>query len=105
MQIVKLIFILLMALIWWGGMFAIIKSDQKRRSAELASKGEVNFQEKSILPYLLLGLICGALILPVYFGATRRSWKGFLVGLLWDMGLGFAVNLIYILGTVITGIR
>ena len=78
---------------------------EKRRSAELASKGEVNFQEKSILPYLLLGLICGALILPVYFGATRRSWKGFLVGLLWDVGLGFAVNLIYILGTVITGIR
>lgn len=46
--------------------------------------------DRSVAPYLVLGLICGPLPLIFYFGTTRRTALG------WLMGVG-AAALVYIM--------
>src|SRR5689334_10932200 len=76
--------------VWWGGIVAIIKIDQKRRDAAMRAAGDVNFEDKSVLPYLVLGVICGGLVLPVYFWTTRKTGVGVLIGI----GLAFVVAIV-----------
>ena len=69
----------------WGSMAAIIRIDQGQRANQAKAQGLPDFQDKSIVPFLLMGLICGALILPVYFYTTRKNAIGVLIGLGWTV--------------------
>lgn len=73
---------------WYGFTVAVILIDQRRRKARAQVSDEVDiaqFEDMSIWPYLVMGLLCGALPLPLYFYATRKSAVGVL------LGLGFVV--------------
>jgi hypothetical protein len=71
--------------LWTASVVTVIKVDQRRRAAAAKARPDgidvTAFEEKSVTPYLVISFLCGALVLPVYFYATRKSWKGALVGL------------------------
>lgn len=86
--------------IFWGATAAIIKFDDHRAKALAAKQGTVDFAERGIRSYLLLALVIGGPVLIVYFWATRKSYKGGLLGLgalaavflvTMVLGTGFAV--------------
>ncbi len=78
-------------IVWWGGLALIIFIDGKLRDRAMRRDGEVNLQPRSVWPYLVVGLLCGALVLPIYFWVTRRSVRGLLVGFGWTVAL-LAIN-------------
>jgi hypothetical protein len=70
-------------LLWFGGAALIMHLDARRqRRKAVAEQGE-DFVDRRILPYMLLAVLCGALPLVIYFGATRKGTKanGVLLGL------------------------
>jgi hypothetical protein len=72
-------------ILWTASVVTVIKVDQRRRTAAAKARPDeidvTAFEEKSVTPYLVVSCLCGALVLPVYFYATRKSWRGALVGL------------------------
>ena len=65
---------------------------QRRRALE---RGEVDFADRRPTAYLVLALFFGSLPLIAYFGITRKSLVG------WLMGLGAAVA-VYLVVTIQT---
>jgi hypothetical protein len=68
--------------IWAAYASAIIFFDHRLRVRQALARGEVDFSDGAPLHYLVLSLIAGFLVLPVYFYATRKRWWGLLVGVL-----------------------
>lgn len=75
-----LAFVLSWAL-WFLGTAAVIRFDAGRQRAAAQARGEVDFMDRSVAPYLLLAVFCGALPTIFYFGTTRRGGRGWLLGL------------------------
>jgi len=67
-------------LFWFLSAAFVIRWDAKRQGAIKEAAGEVDLMDRSVTPYLILSIFCGALPLVVYFGVTRRSAKGWLLG-------------------------
>jgi len=90
-------------IVFYGSMVAVIKVDQNMRATRAAAEGVPDWDNKSVVPYLVIGLICGGLILPVYFYSTRKSGIGALIGLGWTVavvGAAFLVGFILALAHV-----
>ncbi len=88
--------------VWWGGVVLIIKRDQAQRRIAAEREHGVSFEKQSVLPYLALGLLCGGLVLPAYFGATRRSAAGFFLGLLYGVGVFIVAVAVSFVGRLLT---
>src|ERR1019366_1517156 len=65
----------------------IIVVDHRRRLDAARRANMPLFEVGKPWPYLGLALISTVLPLPVYFYATRKSWKGLLVGVAWAVGV------------------
>ncbi len=76
----QLLAVVLTWVVWFGSVALIIRIDGKRQQAAKRAVGEVDFMDRSVTPYLILAIFCGALPLVVYFGVTRKSAKGWLTG-------------------------
>jgi hypothetical protein len=105
MMLLKLMFLLLSWAIWWGGLVAIIKVDQARRDRQMRAAGAVNFENKSVTQYLLFGLLCGGLVLPLYFWVTRKSAGAVLLGFAAGLGLLVVAGIVSAIGTAVTGLH
>jgi hypothetical protein len=83
---------------YWGGMALVIKLDAAKQRTAAKAAGAVDFADRNPVPYMLLGLICGPFPLLFYFGSTRRSAKGWLMGIGiaigWSLLFGFLFSLI-----------
>ena len=79
----------LVTLVCWALYFGltagIILLDRKIQRDKAAAQGSVDFMDRSPAAYLVLALFCGPAPLIVYFGVTRKSAVG------WLMGIGAAV--------------
>lgn len=75
---------------YWGGMAGIIWFDGQRQRAKASVVGNVDFIDRRPGAYMILGAFCGPLPLIFYFGTTRRSVTGWLVGI----GIGFGWSLV-----------
>jgi hypothetical protein len=71
---------ILVWLVYFGFTAAVIVVDGKIARARVEREGSVDFMDRSVTPYILIGLLCGPLPLIFYFGATRRSVVGWLIG-------------------------
>ena len=89
-----LVFLVLSVVVYWGGMAAIIHIDGKRQHEKARAAGSVDFMDRSPLPYMLLGVLCGPLPLIFYFGTTRKSVGGWLLGLVIGVGWTFAASIV-----------
>jgi hypothetical protein len=96
-----LLFAITMFVVYWGGMAAIIWMDEQRARERARASGLVDFRDRRVLPYMLLGVLCGPLPLVVYFGATRRSVGGWLLGLVIGVGWSLLVSGVFSVGLVI----
>lgn len=67
--------------IWALVTIAIMLLDARRQRARALATGEPDFKDRSPASYLALALVFGPLPLLVYFGTTRRSAAGWLLGL------------------------
>ena len=67
-------------LVWAGFTAAVIMVDAKLRRDRLAARGEVDFTDTNPVPYLLVGILCSAASLPLYFYASRREPVAVLIG-------------------------
>lgn len=65
----------------------IISVDHRRRLAAARRANMPLFEVGKPGPYLALALVSTVLPLPVYFYATRKSWKGIALGLAWAAGI------------------
>ena len=89
-------------LVWAALVIAVIKVDQRRRRRieeshtgdDRYDDGIASFEDKSVTPYLLIGIFCGALALPAYFYATRRTVVGALQGVVLGGALTLAIYLL-----------
>lgn len=81
----------LIFVVWVGSTIAIIKVDAARQRKAAAARGDVDFIDRSVTPYLALAFIAGALPLIFYFGTSRKKASGWLLGL----GL-FALDLAFV---------
>ena len=77
----QILAVVLTWVVWFGSVALIIRIDAKQQQAAKRAIGEVDFMDRSVMPYLILAIFCGALPLVVYFGVTRRSAKGWLTGI------------------------
>jgi hypothetical protein len=68
-------------IVWWAFAALLMSWDQKRRTACAAARGEVNFDDGNIRSYLFWSLFIGALVLPLYFYATRKKAFALALGL------------------------
>lgn len=79
----------IVSLVCWAVYFGLtvgiilIDRDIQRKRAE--AQGSVDFMDRSPTTYLVLALFCGPAPLIVYFGVTRKSALG------WLMGIGAAI--------------
>lgn len=88
--------------VWWGSLAAILNIDQSRRDAAAKAADTVNFQERGLLPYLMLGLFCGApLVLPMYFYATRKSYGAALLGLAIGAGITLVAGVVHAVASMV----
>jgi hypothetical protein len=88
---------------WFGSFALVMMIDRKFRRERAAASGEVDFSDDRIVQYLLLGLICGALVLPIYFYATRRSIGWALIGLALTVPCLIAVVIVQLIVSVVLG--
>lgn len=99
MQDFQLVLQVIAWLLWSASVVTVIKVDQRRRAAAAAARPDevdvTRFEDKSVTPYLVLSFFCGALVLPVYFWATRKSAKGVLLGIAWTV-----LNTLAVLGVL-----
>jgi hypothetical protein len=83
--------------VWLTATVLIIRYDAKRQAQKARERGEVDFADRSVMNYLVLSIFCGPAPLIVYFGVTRKTFGGWV--------LGFAVAaatmvLLVIIGTI-----
>jgi hypothetical protein len=71
---------LLVFIVWFGSVVVILRVDASRIRRAKKRRGEVDFMDRSVTPYMLTALFSGALPLIVYFGTTRRNATGWLLG-------------------------
>ena len=79
--------------VYFGLTVGTILVDGKMQRDKAQASGGVDFMDRSPWGYIALGLICGPLPLVLYFGATRKSALG------WLMGFG-AAFLVYVMTVV-----
>lgn len=79
--------------VYFGLTLGAILVDTSIQRAKAQREGGVDFMDRSPWGYIALGLLCGPLPLIFYFGATRKSALG------WLMGIGVAV-LVYVMTIV-----
>ncbi len=72
-------------IVYFGLTVGIILLDRDIQKKKAAAQGGVDFMDRSPTAYLILALFCGPAPLIVYFGVTRKSVLG------WLMGIGAAV--------------
>ncbi|HEY1959969.1 MAG TPA: hypothetical protein VGH28_30380 [Polyangiaceae bacterium] len=70
---------------YFGMTASIILLDRQIQRNKAYKEGSVDFLDRSPAGYLMLAFICGPLPLVIYFGATRKSFVG------WLMGIGAAI--------------
>ena len=70
---------------WYGLLVAIIVGDKRLRAAKLRREGLENYDESSVASYLVAGLLCGGLVIPVYFWMTRGKLGAVALGVLLAM--------------------
>jgi hypothetical protein len=87
----RILFTVLAWLVWWGGLVFVIQMDQKARSND----------SRSVTPFVLLGLVCGVLVLPAYFWTRYRTFSAALRGLGIALGLGLVAGFIAFVGTLL----
>ena len=75
-----LVTLLLTFALFIGLTAAIILIDSRRQRAAARERGDVDFMDRSLAPYLVLAFLCGALPLFFYFGVTRKGARGWLLG-------------------------
>lgn len=85
---------LILWLTWATYAAAIITIDHRIRVRRARARGEVDFSDGAPLAYLVLSLIAGCLVLPVYFYATRKRW--------WALALGLAATLASVVVAAVT---
>lgn len=74
-------------IVYFGLTVGIILLDRSIQKKKAEAQGSVDFMERSPTSYLVLALFCGPAPLIVYFGVTRKSAIGWLMG----FGAAFAV--------------
>ncbi len=72
-------------LVYFGLTVGIILLDRNLQKKRAEAQGSVDFMDRSPTTYLVLALFCGPAPLIVYFGVTRKSALG------WLMGFGAAI--------------
>jgi hypothetical protein len=72
--------------------------DGKRQRENARAAGSVDFLDRSPLPYMLLGVLCGPLPLIFHFGTTRKSVGGWLLGLAIGIGWSVLVSVVFNVG-------
>jgi len=72
--------------IYFGLTVGVILLDRYYARQRALAQGTVDFMDRSPTTYLVLALFCGPAPLIVYFGVTRKSALG------WLMGIGAAVG-------------
>ena len=93
----------LVTLVGWvvyvGLTVGIILLDRNIQKKRAAAQGSVDFMDRSPAAYLVLALFCGPAPLIVYFGVTRKSALGWLLG----FGAAFAVyTVVFVIALVLT---
>lgn len=87
----RILFTVLAWMIWWGGLVFVIQMDQKSRPDR---------DSTPVTRYVLLGLLCGALVLPFYFWSTRKTASAALRGAAIALGLALAAGFIAFVGSL-----
>jgi hypothetical protein len=72
-------------LLYFGLTIGIILLDARIQRQRAAAQGSVDFMDRKPTNYLVLAIFCGPLPLIAYFGITRKSAVG------WLMGIGAAI--------------
>src|SRR5690348_9309810 len=90
-----------------AGVILLDRNIQRRRARE---QGTVDFMDRSPMNYLLLALCCGPAPLIVYFGVTRKSAVGWLMGFgiaaaVYAVTFGVAMVMTIVLGAASGDIR
>jgi hypothetical protein len=80
---------------YWGGMAGLIWLDAERQRAAARAAGAVDFIDRRIWPYMVMGLICGPLPLIFYFGTTRKSAAGWAIGIGAGVGWSILFSILY----------
>jgi hypothetical protein len=91
----------LLWLLYFGLTAGIIAIDAKLQRERARREGAVDFADRRVLPYILLGAICGPMPLLFYFGTTRKNAAG------WLLGVGAVVGLyalLYFIAFVLIGV-
>jgi hypothetical protein len=84
----------------------IITIDHRRRLEAARRANQSLFEVGKPRAYLILAFISTVLPLPVYFYATRKSWKGLGIGFAWVVAVvGIAVPGVGFLGARVTAHR
>lgn len=84
---------------------AVIVVDGRNQRAKARAEGLEDFTDTNPVPYLLLGLLCGFLSLPVYFYVSRKSWVGALIGLGMSFATALVASIILVILQLVTGIK
>ena len=77
-------------IVFWILTVIVIKVDDKRAKAKAVAAGTRDFVDRRIRSYVLAAFLLGGFVLILYFGATRRSKKGGLIGAIALLGVGLA---------------
>jgi len=86
-------------IVYFGLTVGIILLDRNIQRKRAAAQGTVDFMDRSPTAYLVLALFCGPAPLIVYFGVTRKSLVGWLMG----VGIAFGVyTIMFVIALVLT---
>ncbi len=80
--------------VYFGLTVGVILLDGKLQREKAQRDGSVDFMDRSPWGYIAFGLLCGPLPLIFYFGATRKSAMG------WLLGIGAAVG-VYVMTVIV----
>lgn len=86
-------------LVYFGLTVGIILLDRNIQKRKAETQGGVDFMDRSPTNYLVLAIFCGPAPLIFYFGTTRKSALG------WLMGFGAAIAVyvvVVVIATVLT---
>lgn len=88
---------------YFGLTAVIILADAKMQRAKARAAGTVDFADRKVLTYLALGVLCGPLPLIFYFGITRKSAGGWLLGLGAALAVSLAISVVSVTLRVLFG--
>src|SRR5215467_12245949 len=94
----SLISYLLVFVLYFVATIVVIRIDAKRQREAALARGGVDFIDRRVTPYMLLSFISGAMPLIFYFGISRRSAAGWLLGIAMFFGVSFGAGLV---GTIL----